>query len=97
MHHLSTVSFRFVLVSDCIGRSVTSLDQSRLAQTTAERFYRMSDTEEDSLSSESWPINEDWLIEVLKKHHEVRSGIKITVSFQAIVALQQCVSFSGSF
>ncbi|XP_029733811.2 uncharacterized oxidoreductase dhs-27 [Aedes albopictus] len=38
----------------------------------------MSDTEEDSLSSESWPINEDWLIEVLKKHHEVRSGIKIT-------------------
>lgn len=43
----------------------------------------MSDTEEDSLSSESWPINEDWLIEVLKKHHEVRSGIKITVSFHS--------------
>ncbi|XP_065080105.1 uncharacterized oxidoreductase dhs-27-like [Ochlerotatus camptorhynchus] len=38
----------------------------------------MSDTEEDSACSESWPINEDWLIEVLKKHHEVRSGINIT-------------------
>lgn len=57
----------------------------------------MSDTEEDSLSSESWPINEDWLIEVLKKHHEVRSGIKITVSSKAIVPSQQCVSFSDSF
>ncbi|XP_053682154.1 uncharacterized oxidoreductase dhs-27-like [Sabethes cyaneus] len=38
----------------------------------------MSDTEEDSISSDSWPINEDWLVEVLNKHHEVRSGIKIT-------------------
>uniref|UniRef100_A0AAG5CRF3 CHK kinase-like domain-containing protein n=1 Tax=Anopheles atroparvus TaxID=41427 RepID=A0AAG5CRF3_ANOAO len=38
----------------------------------------MSDTEEDSTCSDSWPINEDWLMEVLKKHHEVRSGIKIT-------------------
>lgn len=38
----------------------------------------MSDTEEDSTCSDSWPITEDWLIEVLKKHHEVRSGIKIT-------------------
>lgn len=38
----------------------------------------MSDTEEDSTCSDSWPITEDWLMEVLKKHHEVRSGIKIT-------------------
>ncbi|XP_058061382.1 uncharacterized protein LOC131211783 [Anopheles bellator] len=38
----------------------------------------MSDTEEDSTCSDSWPINEDWLMEVLKKHHEVRSGISIT-------------------
>ncbi|XP_053679878.1 uncharacterized protein LOC128730822 [Anopheles nili] len=38
----------------------------------------MSDTEEDSTCSDSWPINEDWLMEVLKKHHEVRTGIKIT-------------------
>lgn len=47
----------------------------------------MSDTEDESLSSESWPINEDWLVEVLKKHHEVRSGIKITVSFYSIVLI----------
>lgn len=40
----------------------------------------MSDTEEDSASSDSWPIDEHWLIEMLKKHHEVRDGIKITVS-----------------
>ncbi|ETN66519.1 hypothetical protein AND_001693 [Anopheles darlingi] len=39
----------------------------------------MSDTEEDSTCSDScWPINEDWLMEVLKKHHEVRSGISIS-------------------
>ncbi|XP_055585854.1 uncharacterized protein LOC129738635 [Uranotaenia lowii] len=39
----------------------------------------MSDTEEDSVSSDClMPISEDWLADVLKKHHEVRSGIKIT-------------------
>uniref|UniRef100_A0A182Q1Z2 CHK kinase-like domain-containing protein n=1 Tax=Anopheles farauti TaxID=69004 RepID=A0A182Q1Z2_9DIPT len=38
----------------------------------------MSDTEEESTCSDSWPINEDWLMDVLKKHHEVHSGIKIT-------------------
>jgi hypothetical protein len=41
----------------------------------------MSDTEEDSVSSDSWPINEDWLIRVLKEHHNTNDAIKIMVNF----------------
>lgn len=37
----------------------------------------MTDTEEDSVSSDSWPVNEDWLIEMLKQHHSTNSDIKI--------------------
>lgn len=37
----------------------------------------MTDTEEDSASSESWPVNEDWLIEMLKQHHTTTNDIKI--------------------
>lgn len=40
----------------------------------------MSDTEEDSTSSDSWPVNEDWLIDIIKEHHRTASNIKITVS-----------------
>lgn len=39
----------------------------------------MSDTEEESASSDSWPVNEDWLMSVLKEHHKTNSKIKITV------------------
>lgn len=39
----------------------------------------MSDTEEESTSSDSWPVNEDWLMSVLKEHHKTNSKIKITV------------------
>lgn len=38
----------------------------------------MTDTEEESASSESWPVNEDWLIEMLKQHHRTSNDIKIT-------------------
>lgn len=38
----------------------------------------MSDTEEESASSESWPVNEDWLIDMLKQHHKTSNDIKIT-------------------
>lgn len=37
----------------------------------------MTDTEEDSASSDSWPVNEDWLIEMLKQHHSTNNDIKI--------------------
>jgi len=37
----------------------------------------MTDTEEDSASSDSWPVNEDWLIEMLKQHHCTNNDIKI--------------------
>lgn len=37
----------------------------------------MTDTEEDSASSDSWPVNEDWLIEMLKQHHSTGNDIKI--------------------
>lgn len=37
----------------------------------------MTDTEEDSASSDSWPVNEDWLIEMLKTHHSTGNDIKI--------------------
>lgn len=78
------IVFWFVLVSDCNGRSLLANVASHSKQQIQKiQPNQMSDTEEDSLSSESWPINEDWLIEVLKKHHEVRSGIKITVSFHS--------------
>lgn len=40
----------------------------------------MSDTEEDSTSSDSWPVNEDWLIGIIKTYHKTSSKIKITVS-----------------
>lgn len=43
----------------------------------------MSDTEEDSSSSDSWPVNEDWLINVLKKHHHTSSKLNIVVSFKS--------------
>lgn len=39
----------------------------------------MSDTEDESASSDSWPVNEDWLMSVLKEHHKTNSKIKITV------------------
>lgn len=38
----------------------------------------MTDTEEESASSDSWPVNEDWLIEMLKQHHSTSNDIKIT-------------------
>jgi hypothetical protein len=38
---------------------------------------KMTDTEEDSQSSESWPVNEDWLIEMLKQHHCTNNDVKI--------------------
>lgn len=50
----------------------------------------MSDTEE-SVSTDSWPINEDWLIEMLKKHHSTTDNIKI-VNFAAKQGCQQGVS-----
>lgn len=37
----------------------------------------MTDTEEDSTGSDSWPVNEDWLIEMLKQHHCTNNDIKI--------------------
>lgn len=37
----------------------------------------MTDTEDESASSESWPVNEDWLIEMLKQHHCTTNDIKI--------------------
>lgn len=37
----------------------------------------MTDTEDDSASSDSWPVNEDWLIEMLKQHHSTNNDIKI--------------------
>lgn len=37
----------------------------------------MTDTEEDSASSDSWPVNEDWLIEMLKQHHSTENDVKI--------------------
>lgn len=37
----------------------------------------MTDTEEESQSSDSWPVNEDWLIEMLKQHHCTDNDIKI--------------------
>lgn len=37
----------------------------------------MTDTEDDSASSDSWPVNEDWLIEMLKQHHSTINDIKI--------------------
>lgn len=37
----------------------------------------MTDTEEDSASSDSWPVNEDWLLEMLKQHHSTGNDIKI--------------------
>lgn len=33
--------------------------------------------EEDSASSDSWPVNEDWLIEMLKQHHGTENDVKI--------------------
>lgn len=45
----------------------------------------MSDTEEESSNSESWPVNEDWLLGVLKQHHRNNSSIKITVNIQPLV------------
>ena len=39
----------------------------------------MSDTEEDSTSSDSWPVNEDWLNIVLKQNYGNDSVIKIKV------------------
>lgn len=37
----------------------------------------MTDTEEDSASSDSWPVNEDWLIDMLKHHHSTDNDVKI--------------------
>lgn len=37
----------------------------------------MTDTEEDSGSSDSWPMNEDWLLDMLKQHHGTDNDIKI--------------------
>lgn len=37
----------------------------------------MTDTEDESASSDSWPVNEDWLIEMLKHHHVTSRDIKI--------------------
>lgn len=37
----------------------------------------MTDTEDDSIGSDSWPVNEDWLIEMLKQHHCTNNDIKI--------------------
>lgn len=37
----------------------------------------MTDTEEDSTGSDSWPVNEDWLIDMLKQHHCTSNDIKI--------------------
>lgn len=37
----------------------------------------MTDTEDESASSDSWPVNEDWLIEMLKQHHSTSCDIKI--------------------
>lgn len=40
----------------------------------------MSDTEEDSQSSaDSWPVNEDWLLGIIKKYHNSAAKIKVTV------------------
>lgn len=42
----------------------------------------MSDTE-DSTSSDSWPVNEDWLIGIIKKYHETTTAkVKITVNYK---------------
>lgn len=41
----------------------------------------MSDSEEDSSSSENtWPVNEEWLIGLLKEHYKTDADIKIIVS-----------------
>lgn len=37
----------------------------------------MTDTEDDSTGSDGWPVNEDWLIEMLKQHHCTNNDIKI--------------------
>jgi Ecdysteroid kinase-like family len=37
----------------------------------------MTDTEDESASSDSWPVNEDWLIEMLKQHHSTTNDVKI--------------------
>lgn len=44
----------------------------------------MSDTEEDSSNSDSWPVNEDWLLNILKSLHHTSSKINIVVSYLII-------------
>lgn len=39
----------------------------------------MSETEDESVSSDSWPVNEDWLIEMLHHHHKTKANIEIKV------------------
>ena len=51
----------------------------------------MTDTEEESASSDSWPVNEDWLIEMLKQHHTTTNDIKIA-DFSAKQGCQDGVS-----
>lgn len=46
----------------------------------------MSDTEEDSSTSESsWPVNENWLIGVLKEHYRAETNINIVVNIQKTI------------
>lgn len=40
----------------------------------------MTDSEEDSINSESnWPMNEDWMIEILKGDNNSEDNVKINV------------------
>lgn len=37
----------------------------------------MTDTEDESASSDSWPVNEEWLIDMLKQHSGSNNDVKI--------------------
>lgn len=37
----------------------------------------MTDTEDDSACSDSWPANEQWLVDMLKQHASTQNNVKI--------------------
>lgn len=42
--------------------------------------YRMADSEEESTNSESnWPMNEDWMIDILRGDNESQDKVTINV------------------
>lgn len=73
IHNLCFFSFRPPLGF----HSVVKSDDTTICWSKSESQHTMTDTEDDSACSDSWPANEEWLIEMLKQHGNTQNNVKI--------------------